>query len=251
VLALSGGETSAFLQDLLTNDLNLLTPEQPLWAALLSPQGKVLIDMLLFAAPAADTVWIDVAAEASAGLMRKLSMYKLRRAITVTATELMVFAAWGGSHAAANDPRLAALGQRWIADQAATNASLAHYEAHRLALGVPGSADLLIDKMLWLEANAEELHGVSFTKGCYVGQENTARMHHRDRLRKRLLPISFSGDPGDGIVRSDGREVGELRSSQGGHGIAYLRVEMLSCGALTMNDGEVVVHWPAYLPENS
>lgn len=251
VLALTGADTRAFLQDMLTQDLNLLSPEQPLWAALLSPQGKVLADMLLFAVPDSETVWIDVAADAAAGLARKLLMYKLRRTVSVATTDLKVFAAWDGAHDTAADPRLAALGHRWIAEQAASNASLAQYDAHRLALGVPDSADLLTDKMLWLEANAEELHGVSFTKGCYIGQENTARMHHRDKLRKRLLPISFVGDAGDGIIHAGEREAGELRSHRDGLGIAYLRVELLGAGGLTMNGSPVTTRWPAYLAEIS
>lgn len=245
VLALSGADARAFLQDMLTNDITQLSSETPLWAALLSAQGKPLADMLLF--DGGDVVWLDVAADAAAALARKLTMYKLRRDVTVAATDLKVFAAWAGSDApAATDPRLAALGSRWVAATAPVNATLADYDGHRLALGVPVSADLLLDKMMWLEANAAELHGVSFTKGCYVGQENTARMHHRDRLRKRLLPLNFSGDPGDGIVRAGDREAGELRSHRDGRGIAYVRLEFLDA-PLVMNGAPVTVDWPAYL----
>lgn len=245
VLALSGADARAFLQDMLTNDVTQLSPATPLWAALLSAQGKPLADMLLF--DGGDVVWLDVAADAAAALARKLTMYKLRRDVTVTATELKVFAAWASSDApAATDPRLAALGGRWVAATAPVNATPADYDAHRLALGVPDSADLLLDKMLWLEANAAELHGVSFTKGCYVGQENTARMHHRDKLRKRLLPLNFSGPPGDGILRAGDREAGELRSHRDGRGIAYVRLEYLDA-PLVMNAAPVAVDWPAYL----
>ncbi len=245
VLALSGADARAFLQDMLTNDVTQLSPATPLWAALLSAQGKPLADMLLF--DGGDAVWLDVAADAAAALARKLTMYKLRRDVTVTATDLKVFAAWAGSDApAATDPRLAALGCRWVAATAPINATPADYDAHRLALGVPDSADLLLDKMLWLEANAAELHGVSFTKGCYVGQENTARMHHRDKLRKRLLPLNFSGPPGDGILRAGDREAGELRSHRDGRGIAYVRLEYLDA-PLVMNAAPVAVDWPAYL----
>ncbi|MGL4543762.1 MAG: YgfZ/GcvT domain-containing protein, partial [Polymorphobacter sp.] len=223
-----------------------LAPAAPLWAALLSAQGKPLADMLLF--DGGEAVWIEVAAASAAGLARKLAMYKLRRDVMVTMTDLKVFAAWGAPHDAAADPRLAALGSRWIAGAAATGATLVDYDAHRLALGVPDSADLLLDKMMWLEANAAELNGVSFTKGCYVGQENVARMHHRDRLRKRLLPVTFDGDPGDGIIRAGDREAGALRSHRGGCGIAYLRLEFVEANApLAMNGHAVDVRWPAYL----
>ena len=246
VLELRGGDVRAFLQDMLTNDVDQLAPATPLWAALLSAQGKPLADMLLF--DGGDVVWLDVAADAAPGLARKLAMYKLRRDVSVMPTDLKVFAAWDGAHDAAADPRLAALGARWIADAAPVNATLADYDAHRLALGVPGSADLLLDKMMWLETNAAELHGVSFTKGCYVGQENTARMHHRTKLRKRLLPVTFTGDPGDGILRAGDREAGELRSHRDGHGIAYLRLEFVEAGVpLTMNGSPVTVVWPGYL----
>lgn len=252
VLALQGADARPFLQDMLTNDVDQLTPATPLWAALLSAQGKPLADMLLFEAVGrsggGDVVWLDVAADAAPGLARKLAMYKLRRDMSVTPTDLKVFAAWDGAHDAAADPRLAALGSRWIADAAPVNATLDDYDAHRLALGVPGSADLLLDKMMWLETNAAELHGVSFTKGCYVGQENTARMHHRTKLRKRLLPVTFAGEPGDGILRAGDREAGELRSHRDGHGIAYLRLEFVEAGVpLAMNGGPVTVEWPGYL----
>jgi hypothetical protein len=246
VLALRGTDVRAFLQDMLTNDVEQLSPATPLWAALLSAQGKPLADMLLF--DGGDVVWLDVAADAAPGLARKLAMYKLRRDVSVTPTDLKVFAAWDGAHDAPADPRLAALGSRWIAEAAPVNATLADYDARRLALGVPDSADLLLDKMMWLETNAAELHGVSFTKGCYVGQENTARMHHRDKLRKRLLPVTFAGDPGDGILRAGDREAGELRTHRDGHGIAYLRLELVEAGVpLAMNGGPVTVGWPGYL----
>jgi folate-binding protein YgfZ len=246
VLHLSGTDTRNFLQDLLTNDIAALSPDAPLWAALLSAQGKVLADMILFDA-GNGAVYLDVAADAAASLAKRLTMFKLRRDVAVAASTLHVFAAWGGDTPQTADPRLVDLGTRWLGEAAAVNATAADYDAHRLRLGIPGPADLLVDKMLWLEANAVELHGVSFTKGCYVGQENTARMHHRDKLRRRLLPIRFDSDPGDGVITAGGRDAGELRSRKDGHGIAWMRVEHAGA-ALVMNGSAVTLDWPDWLP---
>ena len=247
VLRIGGADARGYLQDMLTNDVDGLAPGAPLWAGLLSAQGKVLFDMILHAD--GETVLVDVAAVQAAALAQRLAMYRLRRAVTIAAATLPVHAAWSGRAGEQPlDPRLPALGQRWIGD-ATPNCSGADYDAHRLALGVADSGDLLIDKMLWLEANAVELHGVSFTKGCYVGQENTARMHHRDKLRRRLLPVDFAGATGDGVIWAGDSAAGELRSHAGHRGIAYLRLDPVEAGTpLTMNGAPLTVVWPAWLP---
>ncbi|MBV8972158.1 MAG: folate-binding protein YgfZ [Sphingomonadaceae bacterium] len=250
VLRVGGAEARDFLQGLVTNDVALLAPGKPLWAGLLSAQGKLLFDMVLHDAAAGDgSVFVDVAAAAAEALAKRLTMYKLRRAVTITPEpELHVFAAWGAPLAdLPHDPQLAALGQRWVADAAPADATLADYAAHRLRAGVADSGDLLLDRMLWLEANAVELNGVSFTKGCYVGQENTARMHHRDRLRRRLLPVTVDGEPGDVAIRAGDTPAGELRRHADGRGIAYLRVEAAD-GPLTAGGATLTVDWPAWLP---
>jgi folate-binding protein YgfZ len=250
VILVGGADARAYLQDLVTNDVERLTRETPLWAGLLSAQGKPLFDMILFDGSDLEpgAVLIDVLATAADALARRLTMYRLRRAVTIAAQPgLHVFANWDepliGLPA---DPQLPALGCRWIADAAETNAGVHDYARHRQRLGVPDSADLLLDRMLWLEANAVELNGVSFTKGCYVGQENTARMHHRDKLRRRLLPVMVVGDPGDGVLSIDGVAVGELRTVAGGHGIAYLKVEAAD-RPLAAGDATVTVDWPVWL----
>ncbi len=251
VLLLAGPDARAFLQDLVTNDVRALAPGRPLWAGLLSAQGKPLFDMVLFDGTehAPGAVLVDVLASAAAALTKRLAMVRLRRAVTIErADPLHVFAAWGAPLADLPvDPQLAALGQRWIADTAPTDATADAYAAHRLALGVPDSADLLVDKMLWLEANAVELNGVSFTKGCYVGQENTARMHHRDKIRRRLLPVTVTGTPEAATIAAGDGAVGELRRHQGGRGIAYLRVEAADA-ALTAGGAAILVDWPEWLP---
>ena len=246
VIRVSGTDARSFLQGLLTHDLDALTPATPLYAGLLSPQGKALFDMLLFDG-GAGTVLIDIAAPRAEALAKRLAMYRLRKAVTIVAAELGVFVAWnGGGEGVATDPRLPKLGARWIGE-ASSQPGAAAYDAHRLSLGVPDSADIGSDELLWLETDADLLNGVSFTKGCYVGQENTARMHHRDRVRRRLLPLRFAGDPGDGaIVDAQGRTAGTLRSHRDGVGIAHLRVEAAT-GPLSMNGSSVELLRPTWL----
>ena len=252
VLLVSGPDARGYLQDLVTNDVDRLTPATPLWAGLLSAQGKPLFDMILFdgshLAPGA--VLVDVLADWAEPLAKRLAMFRLRRAVTIAPEPgLHVFAAWDRPTAdLPADPQLAALGHRWIADAAETTTGVHDYAGHRLACGVAASRDLLLDRMLWLEANAVELNGVSFTKGCYVGQENTARMHHRDKLRRRLLPVTLSGEPGEATITAGGVAVGELCSRDGQRGIAYLRV---AAGApLLAGDVPVTVDWPGWLPRD-
>lgn len=251
VLRLAGDDVRPFLQGMLTNDVDALAPDRPLWAGLLSPQGKYLFDMILVDAGAegGDAILADVWAPRRDELLKRLAMYRLRKAVTVEATDLKVFAAWDGASAAPYDPRLPGLGRRWIAAAADTNADLDAYVAHRLALGVPDSEDYPVDRLMWLESNAAELGGVSFTKGCYVGQENTARMHHRDKLRKRLLPVRLGADPGDErSLRAGDREAGELVSRHGDRGMALMRVEHVEGGAaLTLGGAPVAVDWPSWL----
>jgi folate-binding protein YgfZ len=246
VLRVGGSDARAYLQDLVTNDLGRLAPATPLWAGLLTAQGKPLFDMVLVDG-GDGSVLIDVLATAADALAKRLTMYRLRRAVTIAAeADLHVFAAWDGAADHPADPQLAALGARWIAGAAATDATLADYARHRRALGVADSGDILTDRMLWLETNAVELNGVSFTKGCYVGQENTARMHHRDKLRRRLLPVTVSGIPTDMVITAAGVAVGELRCHAEGRGIAYLKVDAVGA-PLTVGGAVVTVDWPDWL----
>jgi folate-binding protein YgfZ len=245
VLAIGGADASSFLQGLLTNDIDQLAPGKPLYAGLLSPQGKALFDMILHSD--GETIFVDVAANRAEALSRRLSMYKLRKAVTIAASPFAVHAAWGADAAGhPADPRFAPLGARWIAPAGAASGAEA-YDAHRLAIGVPGSADIGEDQLLWLETGADLLNGVSFTKGCYVGQENTARMHHRDKVRRRLVPVQFGGEPGDGsVLDAAGRAAGMLRSHRGDRGIVHLRLEA-AAGPLSLAGAPVSVEHPAWL----
>ena len=188
VVRLAGDDVRGFLQGLVTNDV---AAALPIWAGLLTPQGKALFDFLVWADD--DALLLDCEAAQADALVRKLKLYRLRRAVEIAVVpDLAVHWSRGGGDGVP-DPRDARLGHRWIAppDEAATG-----WHAHRLSLGiVEGIADLGSDATLWLEANAREQHGVSFTKGCYVGQENTARMHHRGKVNRRLAVVRTEGQP--------------------------------------------------------
>lgn len=183
---------SAFLQGLVTSDMAGLLP---VWAGLLSPQGKALFDFIVWAD--GEDRLLDCEAAAADALVRRLTLYRLRRKIAIARDPALgVF--WGMAGDGMADPRLPALGLRRIApigeDDAAGDDQ---WRAHRLALGVvEGIAELGSDQTLWLEANAAELGGVSFTKGCYVGQENTARMNWRQKVNRRLIVVPLDrSDP--------------------------------------------------------
>lgn len=188
-----GEDARGFLQGLVTQDMQA---ELPVWAGLLTPQGKVLFDFFLWSQGA--DILIDCEAAQVEALVRRLSLYRLRRKIAIAPDPALgVYWAAAALDRPA-DPRLPELGVRWIAPVADDDADIgALYRAHRLSQGVAeGAAELGSDATLWLEANAAELGGVSFTKGCYVGQENTARMNWRQKVNRRLvvLPIA-DADP--------------------------------------------------------
>jgi tRNA-modifying protein YgfZ len=192
-----GEDVRGFLQGLVTNDvLGLL----PVWAGLLTPQGKALFDFIVWGD--GDDLLIDCEADQADALTKRLSMYRLRKPISIArdGSQAVHWAVDGET--GVPDPRDMRLGKRWIAppDGAATG-----WHAHRLSLGiVEGVAELGQDKTLWLEANAREQNGVSFTKGCYIGQENTARMNYRQKVNRRLnvMPFVALGEADDAKVRA-------------------------------------------------
>ncbi len=187
VIRVAGDDVRGFLQGLVTADTALVASDAPAWSALLSPQGKALFDFILWGD--GGDVLIDVEAAQADALTKRLSLYRLRRAITLQPDETRVHWSPTGDRGVP-DPRLAELGRRWLAPagEPATG-----WHAHRLSLGVTeGIAELGNGETLWLECNARELNGVNFTKGCYVGQENTARMHHRSKVNRRLVVAPFT-----------------------------------------------------------
>jgi len=182
LIRLSGEGVRDFLQGLVTNDVS---GPLPVWAGLLTPQGKALFDFLVWAD--GDDLLIDCEEAQADALARRLSLYRLRKPIVI-AREPSLAVHWArDGREGVPDPRLAALGRRWIAPQ---DGPTSGWREHRLALGVPEGVDELgSDKTLWLECNADLLNGVSFTKGCYVGQENTARMNWRNKVNRRLVVL--------------------------------------------------------------
>ncbi len=184
-----------FLQGLVTNDV---LGSLPVWAGLLTPQGKALFDFLVWH-DGADAL-LDCEADAADALAKRLSVYRLRRAIDITRDDSLRAHWQVQPHAGAvPDPRLGSLGYRWLApvsneDESADSAWL----AHRLSLGViEGRTELGSDATLWLECNAAELNGVSFAKGCYIGQENTARMNWRQKVNRRLIVVPLAASNPD------------------------------------------------------
>lgn len=262
VIEITGPDRKDFLQGLLTNDINSLSPGHPLYAAMLTPQGKYLFDFLIF--EDGETLFLDCEKARAADLLRRLTMYKLRARVDLAdaSDRWTVIAAWGSDAVtppegciAAADPRHPDLGLRilcpaeGVADLSPGDE--AGYDAHRLALGIPdGPRDFEVEKLLILEGNVAELNGVSFKKGCYVGQELTARMNYRGKVRKRLLPVTVDGalpDPGTAIVK-DGKQLGNIRSGQDGRAIALLRIEDIEDGGTyDCGDARVTVHIPEWL----
>ena len=187
LLRISDEEAKPFLQGLLTRDVLSLKADEPRWTGLLTPQGKALFDFILWAD--GDDILIDCEAAQADALARRLTLYRLRRKVAIAREEGLAVHWSLQAVDKPLDPRLPALGHRWLGAPAPGDAA-ATFRAHRLALCVfEGIAELGQDQNLWLETNAEELHGVDYDKGCYVGQENTARMHYRNKVNRRLIAV--------------------------------------------------------------
>jgi folate-binding protein YgfZ len=245
VLAVSGEDRVGFLQGLVSNDVSLAAPGRAVWAALLTPQGKWLADF--FVLSDGERLLLDVAADQAAMVAARLGRFRLRSRVAIEAASLGVYAGWDGDApvdgVGAPDPRLAEAGFRLLASGGIeVNADAADYDRHRLLLGLPdGGRDLESEKSLLLEAGFDELNGVSWTKGCYMGQELTARTRYRGLLKRRIVPVTAEGalpPPGTALMAGE-REVGTMRSSRDGLGMAVVRLESLH-EALT--GGGVTLH---------
>ncbi|MEA3542496.1 MAG: folate-binding protein [Pseudomonadota bacterium] len=215
ILRISGEEARPFLQGLLTRDVLTLREDHPRWSGLLSPQGKALFDFVLWAD--ADDVLMDCEGAQADMLVKRLTLYRLRRKVTIARDDTLAVH-WSLDAAdKPHDPRLPALGARWLGPPGEGDASAA-FRAHRLALGVfEGVEELGQDQILWLEANAQELGGVDYDKGCYVGQENTARMHYRNKVSRRLVavPLDQADEKRQRAVLADAGLSIELRRVEG------------------------------------
>jgi len=284
VLKISGDDSKTFLQGLISNDTNKVRSSQAIWAAFLTPQGKYLFDFSV--SEVGDVLLMDAEAARASELAKRLTLFKLRSKVSLAiADDWAVAVAFGdgalkalGLDEAAGtatpfaggvafvDPRLAAAGVRIVAPASnlkdaligagLTETDAAAYDAHRLRLGLPdGSKDMVVDKSILLESGFDELNGVDWDKGCYMGQELTARTKYRGLIKKRLVPVDLSGDlpaPGTPIMTPDGKEAGEIRSGQGVRALALLRLERLEgAGPLTAGDTTVTPALPDWikLPE--
>jgi hypothetical protein len=249
LIALGGEDWRSFLQGLITQDVETLAAGEARFGALLTPQGRLLFD--LFVVGRTDGgAWIDCVAERRAALIQRLSIYRLRAKLTIAADETPVFAAWGAAPDGEGwiaDPRLAALGWRGCGGFEPT-ASEADYDAHRLALGVPGPADWGEDTTYPLEADFDLLNGVDFKKGCFVGQETTSRMKRRGAIKSRMLPITYEGPaPERGAeVLAGTLRAGEVLSGGEGRAMALVRLDRIEGVALEVNGRPCAVERPTW-----
>jgi hypothetical protein len=257
VIEVGGEDRLGFLQGLVSNDVNQAAPGRAVWAAFLSPQGKWLADFFILSD--GDRLLLDCEANQAAALGQRLSRFRLRSKVSIAGRDdLRVYAIWNGLPAAAPltapDPRVPEAGYRLISGETlAINASPEDWDLHRLSLGLPdGTGDLEAEKTVLLEAGFDELNGVSWTKGCYMGQELTARTKYRGLVKRRLVPVEVDGPlpaPGTAVLRN-GVEAGTMRSGRQRRGLALLRLEALH-DPLTCGDARLIPRIPGWmrLPE--
>jgi len=266
VVKIAGGDARRFLHGLVTADVSQLAPGQSRFAALLTPQGKIIADFILVEAAASDGggFFLDCPRALAATLVERLTFYRLRAKVTIEdlSHKLSVLAAWSGTGTtecglAYPDPRLPALGLSCIlppelaaeaaAELGAMLTDADAYEAHRIAHGIPrGGVDFSYGDAFPHETDMDQLGGVDFSKGCYIGQEVVSRVEHRGTARSRIVPIAYDGfapEPGTAVIAGD-KEIGTLGSTGGGRGLAMLRLdrtaEALAAGQLLTAGGVAI-----------
>ncbi len=268
LVAVRGDDRIGFLQGLVSNDMARVEAGQAVWAAFLTPQGKFLHEF--FAIPHGETVLLECERARRDDLITRLSRYKLRAKVSLVADDTLTPGVrWGdvgdtpgtvkaeGAGVIYVDPRLIGAGSRWAlpADQvdALANgferATPEAFDLHRFSLGLPdGSRDMEIEKALLLENGFEELNGVDFNKGCYIGQELTARTHYRALIKKRLMPVSIEGNtPAPGTqLTLDGANAGEMKSAAGRKGLALVRLDKVG-DVLAAGNARVTAHQPTWM----
>lgn len=251
VLSIQGEDRLSFLQNLVSNDIARVNESQTVYTTLLSPQGRFLFDFIV--SEASHTYFLDCDVEQIDDLKKRLSLYQLRSKVSIQKTTASIYAVWGEDTSSTfqlenkvgstrnstktlfyMDPRLTDLGARIISPIPIDNllsaiyVSKDEYDQHRLKLGVPqGKDDLIPNKSFLLESNIEQLNGISWTKGCYIGQELTARTRYQGLVRKRLFPVIIEGTAP--LCRTplflEGVEAGEMRSHNGKRGLALIQLE--------------------------
>lgn len=246
VIEISGPDRVAFLQGLVSNDVTQVAPGRAVWSALLTPQGRYLAEFFIFSD--GTSLFLDAPLAAIPDIMMRLSRFRLRSKISLCdqSSRFAVHAGWGGDPETASlmtapDMRTPHAGFRMLAGKQAAGAVNAEaYIAHRLALGLPDHADLEPDKTLLMEAGFDELHGIDWGKGCFMGQELTARTRFRGLVKRRLLPVDGNEDLLSGSkIMAGARQAGDLRTCHGRRGLAMLR---LDCLGEELRMGQVVVH---------
>lgn len=272
VIAISGEPARDFLQGLITNDIQRVSPTCAIYAALLTPQGKFLHDFFIVAHK--DRLLLDCKLDRIPDLIKRLTMYRLRSKVDIADESdkwdvgVMLAGDETGEVPPAGaaktrfdgvsyiDPRHAGMGERTIrlvdeddtfpTDTVQLENNRAAYNALRISLGIPDTGtDLMADKSMPLESGFDELHGVDFEKGCYVGQEVTARMKHRNLVKKRLFPIAFDGSIAAGAtVKCGDVDAGDVRSALNGRGIALLRLDLVEKGGLTVDGAAITPKKP-------
>ena len=249
VIRIEGPDARHFLHNLLTQNVETIEDGELRFGALLTPQGRLMVDMMVWAK--GDALWLDVPVAARDALAQRLSMYKLRLNVTVSATDDAVFVAWGEQpEGFVADPRLEGLGFRAIGFAGETTASEEDWHAHRMALGVAEAAmDTPQDKTYPIEANFDLINGIDFHKGCFIGQETTSRMKRRGTIKNRILPFSFEGEaPAIGTEVLNGeRRAGEVTVVLRQQGMALMRLDRMD-GELTVDGRAVVVSRPDWVP---
>ena len=247
VVKVAGDDARNFLNGLFTADIGQVTPDEPRFAALLTPQGKIIVDAIVAEAPAEDGggFFLDVPKALAKACVERLNFYRLRAKAVIAdlSDNLAVMAVWDGDAVTEyglcyRDPRLEALGRRIMlpqqlaveaaADLRAELVPAASFEARRIALGVPrGGLDFIYGDAFPHEADMDQLHGVDFAKGCFVGQEVVSRMEHRGGARSRIVPVAYDGfapDAGAAVMAAE-KPVGTFGSSAGGRALAMLRLD--------------------------
>jgi folate-binding protein YgfZ len=243
VVRVGGADWRGFLQGLISQDVESLAAGELRFAALLSPQGRLLFD--LFVAGVDDGCLLDCRAEGRDALVQRLGLYRLRAKVDLASLDLTVAALWAADGAPdgwRRDPRLAELGFRGYGTMSPADAeerTEEEYERFRLDLGVPGSDDFGQDRTYPIEADFDLLGGVDFKKGCYIGQETTSRMKRRGQIKSRMAPLAFAGPPpppGSEVLAGELR-AGQVLSGVEGAAMALLRLDRLAAGPLALADG--------------
>ena len=235
IFRIEGPDRVEFLQGLVTNDVR----HAPIWAAMLTPQGKYLADFLII--PQGDALLLDIDARLADDILKRLTMYKLRANVTITESDLQVRRGTGTAPAGAiADPRAPEMGWRLYGAEGGDDGT--DWDEIRVAHCIPQTLiELVPNDTFILEAGFDRLNGVDFRKGCYVGQEVTARMKHKTELKKGLVTVGIEGaaPAGTPILMADGREAGTIFTQSGGRAIAYMRFDRMRDG-LTAGEARIL-----------